>query len=306
MMEANYCLLPGRGVLRLSGADVLPFLQALVTRNLDSLAPERAVYGALLTPQGKYLFDFFLARHGDELLLDGEAARLEALTKRLNMYRLRADVTIEETPAEWEVYAAFGAGTEAALGLTDGAGAAKAYGDGIAFLDPRLTEAGARVMAPTGQAGAMLAAAGFNPVAAADYDYFRLGLALPDSGRDLVVDKSLMLESNLERLHGVDFDKGCFVGQELTARTKYRALVRKRLLPVRIDGPLPDPGTPLLAGEQEIAVMRSGERDRGLALVRIDRLAEAGGLGRNLTAGAATVTLLMPDWADFELPELKV
>ncbi|MDP7546889.1 MAG: folate-binding protein [Alphaproteobacteria bacterium] len=304
-MEANYCLLPGRGVLRLSGADVLPFLQALITRDLDSLTPARAVYGALLTPQGKYLFDFFLARRGDVLLLEGEAARLEALAKRLNMYRLRADVKIEDVRAEWEVLAAFGAGTEAALGLTGGAGAAMAYGDGVAFLDPRLPEAGARIIAPTGQAGAMLAAAGCKPVAAADYDYFRLCLGLPDSGRDLVVDKSLMLESNLERLHGVDFDKGCFVGQELTARTKYRALVRKRLLPVRIDGPLPDPGTPLLAGEREVAVMRSGQGDRGLALVRVDRMAEAGGLGRNLTAGAATLTLEMPDWADFELPELK-
>jgi tRNA-modifying protein YgfZ len=305
MMKANYCLLPGRGVLRLSGADVLPFLQALITRDLDSLAPERAVYGALLTPQGKYLFDFFLAQRGDDLLLEGEAERLDALAKRLNMYRLRADVQIEDMGGEWEVHAAFGAGTETALGLMGGAGAAKALGDGVAFLDPRLDGAGARIIAPTGQAGAQLAAAGFSPATAADYDYFRLCLALPDSGRDLVVDKSLMLESNLERLHGVDFDKGCFVGQELTARTKYRALVRKRLLPVRIDGPLPDPGTPLLAGEQEIAVMRSGQGNRGLALVRIDRLTEAGGLGQSLTAGAATVTPFMPDWADFELPEPK-
>ncbi len=305
-MKANYCLLPGRGVLRLSGADVLPFLQALITRDLDGLGPERAVYGALLTPQGKYLFDFFLVRRGDELLLEGEAARLEALAKRLNMYRLRADVKIEDARAEWEVCAAFGPGTGAALGLTDGTGTAQAYGEGVVFLDPRLEEAGARIVAPIGQAGAMLAAAGFDPGEASDYDYFRLGLALPDSGRDLIVDKSLMLESNLDCLHGVDFDKGCFVGQELTARTKYRALVRKRLLPVRIDGPLPEPGAPLLAEDREIAVMRSGQGDRGLALVRIDRLAEAGGLGRSLTAGAATVRLLMPDWADFELPESEV
>ncbi len=304
-MEAKYCLLPARGVLRLSGADVLPFLQAIITRDLDELTPGGAVYGALLTPQGKYLFDFFLVRQGDELLLDGEAARLEALTKRLNMYRLRADVKIADASAEWEVCAAFGMGTDTALGLAGGAGAAKPFGDGIAFMDPRLEGAGARIIAPRGQAGAMLALAGVSPGEAADYDYFRLGLALPDSGRDLVVDKSLMLESNLERLHGVDFDKGCFVGQELTARTKYRALVRKRLLPVRIDGPLPDPGTPLLAAEREVAVMRSGRGDRGLALVRVDRLAEAGGLGRSLTAGAATVTLRMPDWADFELPEPK-
>ena len=304
-MEAKYCLLPGRGVLRLSGADVLTFLQVLIPRDLDSLSPEQAVYGALLTPQGKYLFDFFLTRQGDELLLDGEAARLEPLAKRLNMYRLRADVQITDISADWEVCAAFGSGIATALALTGGAGAAMAYGEGVAFMDPRLDGAGARIIAPTGQGGAMLATAGIRPGEAAEYDYFRLGLALPDSGRDLVVDKSLMLESNLEFLRGVDFDKGCFVGQELTARTKYRALVRKRLLPARIDGPLPDPGTPLLVAEKEVAVMRSGQGDRGLALVRLDRLAEAGGLGQSLTAGEAKVTLLMPDWADFALLEAE-
>ncbi len=170
-------------------------------------------------------------------------------------------------------------------------------------MDPRLEGAGGRIIAPLDQADAMLTAAGFVRAEAAEYDYFRLCLALPDSGRDLVVDKSLVLESNFEALHGVDFDKGCFVGQELTARTKYRALVRKRLLPVRIEGPLPDPDTPLQAGGREVAVMRSGQGDRGLALVRLDRLAEAGGLGQRLSAGAATVLPMLPDWADFELPE---
>ena len=300
MMEANYCLLPGRGVLRLSGADAHPFLQALITRDLDSLSPSRAAYGALLTPQGKYLFDFFLCLQGDDLLLETEAERLETLAKRLNMYRLRADVTIETLA--WEVHAAFGADAGTALDLT-GVGAAKSFDDGIAFLDPRLNAAGARIIAPSGKAGSLLAAAGLNLAEAEDYDYFRLGLALPDGGKDLVVDKSLMLESNFEALHGVDFDKGCFVGQELTARTKYRALVRKRLLPVQIDGPLPDPDTPLMAGEREVGNMRSARNDRGLALVRLDRLAEAGGTAQGLRAGAATVALELPAWADFELPE---
>ena len=300
MMEANYCLLPGRGVLRLSGADAHPFLQALITRDLDSLSPSRAAYGALLTPQGKYLFDFFLCLQGDDLLLETEAERLETLAKRLNMYRLRADVTIETLA--WEVHAAFGADAGTALDLT-GDGAAKSFDDGIAFLDPRLNAAGARIIAPSGKAGSLLAAAGLNLAEAEDYDYFRLGLALPDGGKDLVVDKSLMLESNFEALHGVDFDKGCFVGQELTARTKYRALVRKRLLPVQIDGPLPDPDTPLMAGEREVGNMRSARNDRGLALVRLDRLAEAGGMAQGLRAGAATVALELPAWADFELPE---
>ena len=110
-----------------------------------------------------------------------------------------------------------------------------------------------------------------------------------------------MLESNLESLNGVDFDKGCFVGQELTARTKYRALVRKRLLPVEVQGPMPEPNEPLMSGQSEIASMRSGQGDRGLALVRLDRLIEAGGLGITLTTGSARLTPKLPSWADFDI-----
>ena len=110
-----------------------------------------------------------------------------------------------------------------------------------------------------------------------------------------------MLESNLDALHGVDFDKGCFVGQELTARTKYRSLVRKRLLPVDIDGPIPEPNERLMAGEKEVATMMSGQGDRGMALVRLNRLAEAGGLGIALTAGAARLTPTLPSWAELDM-----
>jgi hypothetical protein len=297
-MEANYCPLPGRGVLRLSGGDVRTFLQALVTRDLDDLSPDRAVYGALLTPQGKYLFDFFLSQQGDDLLLDGEAGRLDALAKSLNMYKLRADVTIQAAEG-WQVYSVF----DGDLGLDAGPGAAKPFGGGVAYMDPRLPEAGARIMAPTGQAAEILSASDFTIGEPSDYDYLRLGLALPDSGGDLVVDKSLMLESNLDALNGVDFQKGCFVGQELTARTKYRGLVRKRLLPVTIEGPVPAPNTPLMAGEREVASMRTGRGDRGLALVRLDRLAEAGGLGLGLDADGTTVTPALPSWAEFDLQE---
>ena len=302
-MEANYCALPGRGVLRLSGADVRIFLQALVTRDLDHLSPERAVYGALLTPQGKYLFDFFMVQQNNDILLDVEVERLDALTKRLKMYRLRADVTVQVEDG-WTVHAVFNGDLD--LGGLDGeAGTAKQFGEGIAYIDPRLPAAGTRIMAPVCQADEILAASGFAAGEPTDYDYVRLGLALPDSAQDLVVEKSLMLESNLDALHGVDFDKGCFVGQELTARTKYRALVRKRLLPVTINGPLPPPNAPLMAGEREVASMRSGQGDRGLALVRLDRLAEAGGLGLSLTADGTTVTPTLPDWAEFELEDSK-
>ena len=295
-MKANFCALRERGVLRLSGRDVRTFLQALVTRDLDYLTTAQTVYSALLTPQGKYLFDFFLAQHDGDILLDGEAARLDALMKRLNMYKLRADVAITKEDG-WEISAIYNGN----IGMEPKAGAARPFGAGVAFTDPRLLDAGARIMAPVGQANKMLSDAGFAAGDESDYEYIRLGLALPESGRDLVTDKSLMLESNLDSLNGVDFDKGCFVGQELTARTKYRALVRKRLLPVEVQGPMPEPNEPLMSGQSEIASMRSGQGDRGLALVRLDRLVEAGGLGITLTAGSAQLTPMLPSWADFEI-----
>ncbi|MEO2162686.1 MAG: DASH family cryptochrome, partial [bacterium] len=179
--------MPGRGVLRLSGGDVRTFLQALVTRDLDDLSPDRAVYGALLTPQGKYLFDFFLAQQGDDLLLDGEAGRLDDLAKRLKMYKLRADVTFQ-TADGWQVYGVFGGVLDGNLGLGAGPGAARPFSDGVAYMDPRLPEAGARIMAPAGQAEEILTASGFMAGDPTDYNYIRLGLALPDSGSDLVVD----------------------------------------------------------------------------------------------------------------------
>ena len=295
-MKANFCALRERGVLRLSGRDVRTFLQALVTRDLDYLTTAQTVYSALLTPQGKYLFDFFLAQHDGDILLDGEAARLDALMKRLNMYKLRADVVITKEDG-WEISAVYNGN----IGMEPKAGAAWPFDAGVAFTDPRLLDAGARIMAPVGQANKILSDAGFVAGDKSDYEYFRLGLALPESGRDLVTDKSLMLESNLDSLNGVDFDKGCFVGQELTARTKYRGLVRKRLLPVDVQGPMPEPNEPLMSGQSEIASMRSGQGDRGLALVRLDRLVEAGGLGITLTAGSARLTPMLPSWANFEI-----
>jgi len=295
-MKANFCALRERGVLRLSGRDVRTFLQALVTRDLDYLTTTQTVYSALLTAQGKYLFDFFLAQHDGDILLDGEAARLDALMNRLNMYKLRAAVTIIKEDG-WEISAVYNGN----IGMEPKAGAARPFGAGVAFTDPRLLDAGARIMAPVGQANKMLSDAGFAAGDESDYEYIRLGLALPESGRDLVTDKSLMLESNLDSLNGVDFDKGCFVGQELTARTKYRALVRKRLLPVNVQGPMPEPNEPLMSGQSEIASMRSGQGDRGLALVRLDRLIEAGGLGITLTAESARLTPKLPSWADFEI-----
>jgi folate-binding protein YgfZ len=186
------------------------------------------------------------------------------------MYRLRAKVTIEDRSDALAVVAILGVDA----GLPDERGATRALGHGIVAVDPRLTALGARAVLPVEDVASTMAELGASPLPAAAYEACRLAHGVPASSDDLVVQKSLLLESNFVELAGVAFDKGCYVGQELTARTKYRALVRKRLLPVRVDGPLPAPGTPLLLSGREAGEMRSAAGDRGMALVRLDSLAK--------------------------------
>ena len=279
----------------LSGADARAFLQNLVSNDLDRLTAERAIYAALLTPQGKYLFDFFILEAGDALLLESEAGRLAELAKRLTMYRLRAKVEIAPEAA-LAVHAAFGDGASEALGLAAEPGAARAFAGGTAFVDPRLAAAGVRVVAPAADARAALAEAGFGAADAAAYDRHRLALALPDSSRDLEVERTVLLEANFEELHGVDFHKGCFVGQEVTARTKYRGLVKKRLVRVDVDGPLPAPDTPIRLGDKDAGQVRSGSDGLALAMLRLEALDAARAGGAPLVAGEARLIPVRAAW----------
>ena len=275
--------LEDRAVLSVSGEDARPFLQGLVSNDIDKAAGTEAIHAALLTPQGKYLFDFFVVASGDALWLDCEAARSEALRRRLSMYRLRARVVIE-AGLDLEVHAVIGEGAAAAAARIAG---------GLSFADPRIAGLGARVIVAPAERAA-LAASGLRPGSRADYDRLRIRLGVPDGGRDLVPEKSFLLENGFEALNGVDFAKGCYVGQEVTARMKHRALVRKRLAPVRIDGPAPPPGTAVHRGAAAVGEMRSSAGGLGLAMLRLDAI-EAGGL----RAGSAALTVQKPGWADF-------
>ncbi|MGE5269553.1 MAG: YgfZ/GcvT domain-containing protein [Thiohalocapsa sp.] len=288
MAQLQFVRLEDRGILAVAGPDRRNFLQGLVSNDVTKLTPERALYAAFLTPQGKYLHDFIMLEHAEEVWLDCEQTRLADLKRRLSVYRLRAKVELIERPA-LAVAAVFGAGAAAALDLPPEAGAARQLDAGVALVDPRLTELGARLVVERGQLSVYA-----DTVAAADfaaYDRHRLALGIPDGSRDLVPEKSILLEAGFDELHGVDWQKGCYIGQELTARTKYRGLIKKRLFPVRIDGEAPAPGTLVLRDGKEAGELRSARDGFGLALLRLDAIADD-----RLSAGASGIAPQRPAW----------
>jgi folate-binding protein YgfZ len=298
MSSSGYVVLPKRGVIALSGPESVAFLQGLISCDLAQITAERAGYGALLTPQGKFLFDFMVLRTSEALLLEVEHERIADLLRRLTMYRLRAKVDLEDVSARYAVAAVLGDDLAVRLELSELPGACRRLGEGWVFVDPRLARLGARAVLPAATLGPTLDALGFAPLEPATYERIRITEGVPDGSRDLT-ERSTLLESGFEELHGVDFAKGCFVGQELTARMKYRGLVRKRLLPVVLKGTPPEPGTIIRLGEREAGEMRSSIEDRGIALLRLDRVAEAAQGGEVLHAGATEVIPLKPDWANF-------
>jgi folate-binding protein YgfZ len=282
MKPDRYIAMPGRAVISISGADSKPFLQGLVTNDVDFVAPDRAIYAALLTPQGKFLHDFFIAELDGRLLLDCAAARLADLLKRLTMYRLRSKVEIRDESGSWQVWALLpGGGT---------AGAAGARRGGIVFTDPRHAALGHRAILP---ADTKMSDSGLAPGAFEEYETLRIGLGIPAADIDLLAEKSLPLEYGFDELHGVSFEKGCYVGQEVTARMKHRDLVKKRLFPVDTDGAV-SPGTPVMAGAVEAGEIRSALDGRATALLRLD-LAERD----DLAADGVPVRAHKPDWASF-------
>jgi folate-binding protein YgfZ len=295
MADASFALLDDRGILAISGPDRRPFLQGLVSNDVDKVCPTASRYAALLTAQGKYLHDFMMVEAGESIWLDAEAARLGDLKRRLSMYRLRARVSLDER-SDLAVAAIFGAGEAAILGLPSEPGAARPLGSGVAFVDPRLASLGARAILPRENARAVLTDAGIAETGFDIYDRLRLSLGIPDGSRDLVLEKSILLESGFDELNGVDWQKGCYIGQELTARTRYRGLVKKRLTPVRIEGPAPPPGAAVTADGREIGEMRSSRDGLGLALLRIEPVRE----GKILAAGQSILVPVRPAWMRLE------
>ena len=280
-----------RAVLALAGDDRFSFLQGLVSNDVERTRAGKAIWTALLTPQGKYLFDFFLYPTGDRLLLDVQADRAPELLRRLLMYRLRAKVEIVDVTDAMVVAAWLGGSAVPALDLPSEPGTVRAIADGVVAVEPRPVPLGARSVLAPAEHERLVAALGAADAPFEAWDRLRLRLGVPDGSRDLEIDKTTLMEAGFEPLQGLSFDKGCFVGQELTARMKYRGLAKRRLAVVHgVDTALPAPGTALLLDDREVGEMRSSLDADGLATLRTEVPA-----GAVLTGGGVQLRVASTD-----------
>jgi folate-binding protein YgfZ len=292
-------LLPDRGVIKVIGDDARKFLHGLVTTDMLGVAPGTAQFCALLTPQGKIIADFFVTEapqaEGGGFFLDSPRAVTVTLVEKLNLYRLRAKVLIEDLTEILGV-----------LAVWDDAGTTKqaATKQGLSYADPRLAELGLRVMVPPHRAAAAASELGAELVSAEDYEAYRIALAVPRGGLDFAYGDAFPHEADMDQLGGVDFAKGCYVGQEVVSRIEHRGIARTRAVALRYDGATPETGAPITAGERQVGTMGSAARGRGIALIRLDRVAEAEPSA--LAAGGIPIRLIKPDWARFSFPgEIK-
>ena len=284
-----------RALIYMSGPDRRTFLQGLITNDIHKVSSEKSIYSALLTPQGKFLHDFFIYEDKDSLVLDTEFHRQEELINLLTKYKLRSDVTITPSQGSNTVYCLYGQNVSADLGLEPQEGATLRNDQSIFFVDPRLKEMGVRLISDS------FAVQNYTPASFSDFEKQRLELGIPRQGIDMLIDKAIPLECGLDELHAIDWQKGCYMGQELTSRTKYRGLVRKRLLPVEFEGAELEPMTSLSYEGKEMGSMRSSHGGKGIALIRLE-VFEGPQKDVILNAGALNIRPVIPKWVKFDNP----
>ncbi len=280
-----------RGVVSVTGADAEKLLGGLLTNDIALLEQRPALYAALLSPQGKMLFDFLVVKTPEGFLLDTAREKAAELVKRLSMYKLRAQAEIRDVSADFVVAALWG-DAPASFGETAGS---------FVFADPRFEALGFRVLAKADVAEGLLSATKGTAVPADAYHAHRIGLGIPEGGKDFVFGDTFPHDALLDQIHGVSFTKGCFVGQEVVSRMQHRASARKRVVPVIADQNLPAEPLPILAGEAEIGQLGSVDGSRGLALLRLDRVAEALRGDVPITAGGVPLRVEVPAFASFRI-----
>jgi tRNA-modifying protein YgfZ len=281
--------LSDRGVVRVSGADARPFLDGLLTCDLDKVAPDRPRFGALLTPQGKLLFDFLVFEAppdaGGGFYLDCLRFMAPDLAKRLGFYKLRAKVAVEDLSETLAVVAGWGdaAAPDDAIGLVGG--------------DPRLPALGWRAIVAAGDAAALADA---EPSA---YHAHRIALGVPEGGKDFLFNDTFPHEALMDQLSGIDFDKGCYIGQEVVSRMQHRGTARTRIVPVVYeDGFTAEPWSEVTAGARNLGKVGTGANGRGLVMIRLDRAADAIAAGETIRAGGMPVRLEKPGFIGFPFP----
>lgn len=289
MSHCRASLLADRAVLRVSGGEAAKFLQGLITNDIGKANAGRAIHAGLLSPQGKLLFDFFVVGAGDGYLVDVAKDQASNLAKRLGFYKLRADVEIAEQ-SSLAVAAAWNGTPE----LPEGA---------VAFPDPRLAELGQRIIFASGGGPAAL---GCESASEQAYHAHRIALGVPEGGRDYAYGDTYPHEALFDQLSGVDFTKGCFVGQEVVSRMEHRGTARKRIVQVEAEETsLPPSGTEITAAGVPVGTLGSSDGRLGLALVRLDRAEAALAAGQPLMAADVKVRLRTQPWARFRLDAAK-
>jgi tRNA-modifying protein YgfZ len=285
-------LLPERGVVKVIGDDARRFLNGLASNDIGKVTPGNACFAALLTPQGKIIVDFIVAEaaaeDGGGFFLDCPRALAPTLVDKLKFYKLRAKVTIEDLSAALGVMAVWGGAGESDYGLC--------------YADPRLAGLGWRIMLPPELATEAASDLGATLVEAEAYDAHRIALGVPRGGNDFNYGDTFPHEADMDQLAGVDFDKGCYIGQEVVSRVEHRASARNRVVPITFDDFGPLPGLPVTAGEKTIGMVGSSANGRGLALLRLDRVADAITAATPLVSGGITIRLAKPGWARFAWP----
>lgn len=292
LIESN-----SRGVIEINGPDRVNFLQGLVSNDVELVAPDRAIYAALLTPQGKFLYDFFISTEDNHrLFLECERVCIPRLLSKLKVYKLRSQVDLIDRNEEFKIYLAYGKDTLSSLNLPNVAGKVMIFEGGQAIVDPRLPALGARIRLPIKSSIDELK---FKGGTLANYNKHRISLGVPDGIHDMQQEKTTLLEAGFDELNGVSWTKGCYMGQELTARTKYRGLIKRRLLPCKVIGTEPKPGTKLSFQGKEVGEIKSVADGVAIALLKLNAVAEAIEQNSALEAENSSLVPVKPDWANF-------